>query len=1755
MSHLPDPQPPEQPPSPSRTRIYKVLVGIGTGLGTIAVLGTVAAVIWGDRFVNSQVLPRVEAEIEKTFERPVDLGDVKRLSLRGADLGRTILPPTETDATTATVETVEFRFDLRALLFQRTLKPHVVLISPDVNLVQAENGQWVELTLPEAVEEDPAVTLELQSIEVRDATVTASTLIQDPEAVVPRDPVRLEAVDAIAEFRGEDLQQVAFDVAGKLDEGRFKIQGEGELEQEAVKVNIQTNDLPTQGINILLPSLVGLAAGTLDTNLTIAAALDDTQTLNFNTVDLQGTARFRDGTVFFQDVPEPITEIRSQLRFKDQQVTLEETGLALGDVSLTAGGTVDLKEGFDLTAEIPAISLAQVQSLAEVELPVEARGVFQLDAQVTGAIETPRVRGQLTNVGAVQVDKVEIAAIATDFILTPEQFTLTELRMAPEEGGVILAEGQADITDLSNPQFQLTAEADLPTDAYARLYGVELPDQIILGDLSADIEAEGTLAEPSALAQWQLAGDASFPGSGEAVLENNLVTTSLEINPREGGTVTAQGQADIADLSNPQFQLMAQVDLPTDAYAQTYGVTLPEDTVIGTLTADVTAAGSLAAPTAFAEWQLSGESSFPGAGEVTLADNIVTVDNTRLAIASGMVSATAIARLADGDWQATVTTDQVPVGQFTPQAQGLLSANLRAAGNLNDLDLSTIQAAGDATISDALVRLTETSEPLLEHGDWTTAFEWQGDRIAIADFMAPGVQAEGTVGVDFTRAIPVGDLALDVLLREVDLRPFNSLAPATMREYGQLAGLTSFDGRLTGTLENPQLAGDVRLADLALNRLAFEPLAGTVDFSLAEGGEVDLRGDRDRIQLVVDEQLWPVSFEVRNQDFLATGRGEGRLIQAEISQFPLDKLDVQPVTDFGFGTVTGSVDATIEADLSDFNSPVASGTLTVTQPSLDPLAAQLLSADFSYADNTATLEQGELRLDNSQYLLTGNVALAPELQYDGELTIVEGRIEELVAIAETLDLRALGLIKSPIPTGTAADLDADSVGLPNASFAEQIQAFVEFVENQPDEVINAGNPVIPPLEDLSGGFSGSIALAGQGLDVSALTANFDLQGGDWEWGPYTPPNRFIIQGSVEETAIALEPVFITAGETNINLSGRGTLEELTGTLQVDDLPLQIAQAVYPLPVALAGDLDLITTFDGSLVNPLVAGEAVIVDAQVNQQPIDQIGTAFEYRNATLTLDGEAAIDPGDASATIEGTIPYGLPFPGAVEPRTDRIALKAVVPSDSFDLVNTLTEDQIRWESGRGEAIVQVGGTLSQPVVMGEANLRDGVVSTVFLDTPLTDIDGAVQFNLEQVRIQQLQANLDEGLIEVSGQIPFLLSGESVLELAQAKQVAPEDPSETQPGIAIALKQVPVDYSGILQAVFEGHIDITGALLEPTIGGLIEMGQGQIQATELLRQAGAIELPTQEETEGVNPYRADYLGNDALVFQEPELPTGFLDKVALQDFTLIFTDRLTVAGQPFYNITAIGDITVNGTIADLRPEGTIELDSGWINLFSTQFRLDSSAPNKATFTPENGLDPVVDVVLTARVQESDVTPTPPRVNGFAGSEINDSAANTSRTGQVQYVNVQAIAQGPASQLNDNISLTSNPRRSEEQIVALLGSGFASGLTSASLTQVGGFLGAGSLAGFGNNVAEALGLRSFSVFPTTDTSTESTAGIGIGMEASFGIGDRLGISVLQILNNGNPPQVGVQYRFTDQIELRGSSNLTDTEVRLEYKTEF
>ncbi len=253
MSNLPD-STPDQSPSPHPPhRVRSVLLSLGVGASVLTAAGIIVVAIWGDRIINTQVLPRLETTIEETIGRPIDLGEVEQLVFLGVRLGKTTVPPTEIDGSYLTVDAVDVTIDLRSLIFQRTLRPAAVLVRPDVFLEQGKDGKWLEFLLPEPADEESLVSLELQSVAVQDGRLRAATLIQDPEATVQRQAVQVENADIIAEFFGEEAQQFKFEASGEVASGRFDIDGEAHLAERVVNANVRAQDVAVAGVNLFFP--------------------------------------------------------------------------------------------------------------------------------------------------------------------------------------------------------------------------------------------------------------------------------------------------------------------------------------------------------------------------------------------------------------------------------------------------------------------------------------------------------------------------------------------------------------------------------------------------------------------------------------------------------------------------------------------------------------------------------------------------------------------------------------------------------------------------------------------------------------------------------------------------------------------------------------------------------------------------------------------------------------------------------------------------------------------------------------------------------------------------------------------------------------------------------------------------------------------------------------------------------------------------------------------------------------------------------------------------------------------------------------------------------------------------------------------------------------------------------------------------------------------------------------------------------------
>ncbi|MHC5718979.1 MAG: translocation/assembly module TamB domain-containing protein, partial [Nostoc sp.] len=233
----------------------------------------------------------------------------------------------------------------------------------------------------------------------------------------------------------------------------------------------------------------------------------------------------------------------------------------------------------------------------------------------------------------------------------------------------------------------------------------------------------------------------------------------------------------------------------------------------------------------------------------------------------------------------------------------------------------------------------------------------------------------------------------------------------------------------------------------------------------------------------------------------------------------------------------------------------------------------------------------------------------------------------------------------------------------------------------------------------------------------------------------------------------------------------------------------------------------------------------------------------------------------------------------------------------------------------------------------------------------------------------------------------------------------------------------------------------------------------------------------------------------------PNLPLEFANlKLILDKKIRVTTQSLlnfvpggAALSQPLLRFDAKGDLTINGTLAKPLPEGVIRLTGGRLSLFSTEFTLARGYEQTARFVPSQGLDPTLDVRLTAIVPEASARNTQ-ILESPLSAEVSDVSANN--FGTLRTVTVQARVNGPASKLGDSLELTSEPSRSRGEIVGLLGGSILSsfGQTDATqgLTNFASSTILGGLQGSITAIGQAVGFSEFRIYPTPSTNNNKAA---------------------------------------------------------------
>lgn len=1736
-------------------RRLRLLLLRRTGLVVALILltGIAAGIWWARRYIYNELAPLVATNLEQLLGRPVKLGRVESFSISSLRFASLNIPATATDSDQVSAKAVDVEFSLLPLILKRQLPLNVTLVQPNVYIQQDQDGRWVTAQV-KTEEGKGTIQTELQSLKIVDGNVELSPAVSPTR---PQGSVILKQVGGVANIAPGN-QEINYEIHGQMHRGgAVKIAGETQLKKQQTNLQVNGQNLLASDVSRLIELPIVLQAGRVDADLKVNLPAKLAE------IAITGTATPRQVTAQIQNIPQKFSNANGKLIFQGQTINLENLNTNLGTVPLIANGAVNLKTGFNLAAQIKPVSVQNVLASLKVKSPVVATGEVQANVNVRGSLQQPILSGTVKNTQPIQVDRVQLAGVSSDFRLiilnnTP-QIAVSNLKLVPTAGGAITGGGQGQLGGEVN--FNL-AVANVSGDVLAQSYGLNPP--INIGNVSAQAEITGTL--------------------GQQPLVMNI--SSLQVQPPVGGQIVGSGQVQLA----PQGQVLLDVqaeNLPGDAIAKTndaikIGAVNAKARIFGTL-GNLRTVAQLQAPAATypttaavviaqqgsdillprAVVNVAG-GTITGSGQVTgqrwqavvnaqqlqlrnfeqipsqfqgvlsnaalnlsgstasfQPEAIRATGRARLNVAGGTVKLSNI-NLDAGRWRTVADAAQIQLNRFSPQLQGRLNGNVQLAGTTAAFELADIRAAGQIRTSQGIAPL---SQPL------TAQFQWNGQEIIVQRATTPGLSASGAIAVQLpqTGTPEIAGLDLNVQAENFNLQNTNLPVPGNLA----LAGFLDFNGRVTGTPETPQATGNIRLRNLSVSNLVFDPvLTGKVNLQGGEGASLQLTGKQDKIAVYLNADYRPTSFLIQRDQAIATGKTEKDQLFINAQKFPialasgfLPNKSLQPLA----GELSGNL-------VVNLNNYAVAGDVAIIKPRVARAVADAFRGKFNYENGTVNFTDGQLRLGNSTIALSGSLQPGNNPEFQLQANIDQLRIQQLLQAVNIFGWQDLNTDLQPPKLAGADALNTTPVSLPNADLLTKLEYFSKFVAAttpRPQAEQTTAAP-IPPLSQLTGALSGTITASGS--LKSGLNAAFNLQGADWQWEQYAI-NQVTAQGNFADGILTLSPLSVGINQGKLAFAGQLGTEQLSGQLRVDSLPLSLLQPLLTqYPVDISGEVNAVANLQGSLTDPKVQGEISLANATLNQQPIQAAQAAFNYNNARVNFDTNLLLT-ATQPITITGSVPAPLPFV-TTPPDNNQINITANVNNQGLALLNLLTNNQVTWVDGQGQVNVNVQGTFNQPIIIGNATVNDATFGAAALSNPLTNVTGTVQFNGNTINVAGIQGNYNQGLVNVSGILPIF---------------TPE-PSIPDPLTISIQDQLNLQVPGLYTGGVGGNAIIRGTALKPQIGGEITLSDGQV-------------LIGKSVTDGVRSPNISR-GNNTTVSTPPNLPITFTDlRLILSDDVRVTTQPLlsflpegTTLSELLLSFDAQGDLTINGTLGKPLPEGVIRLTGGRVNLFATEFTLARGYEHTARFTPSQGLDPILDVRLVAFVPETSAT-TNRILESPLSAEISDAPVYNFRT--LRTVRVEARATGQASELTDNLELTSDPRRSRGEIVALLGGSILNyfgqtGDIGQGLTNLASSTVLGGLQGTITAIGQAIGFSEFRIFPTPATSQAArrSSVLDLSAEGVFNINRNLSVSLSRAITNNDAFRYNLLYRLNDEILVRGSTNLgDDSQLRVEYETRF
>ena len=1723
--------------------IYLALVSLGGGLS------------YGWYFLTQKLIPMVEKPVSNYLSRPVKLGKIEGISLTGIRLGKSSIETTDNENDFLIAEGVEISLNPLKLLAKK-VDLSITIINANGYLQQDKNNSWISLKLNKEKQNSSGWYFSVNNIEVKDSNLS----IKRNNYLLPN--LSTSSINKVEIPLGNisfEKNQLFFDVRGKLVNGNnIQVNGLHKFSQGEWLLKINSENLATNTLNDFLILPVDVNAGSVKGNVNLrflANKLDD----------IQGDISFNQVNVKLPNFVDDLKGSQGKVKFHNQVIKLENINTNLGLINTDVNGFIHNNHQLNIQANTtkPLEIKNVLSSLKLNNSNLVTKGKVEGKINIIGDIHKPKIEVDIVNAGVTEVNQIPLDKVTANLEIYNHQLKIKNLNLLPIIGGEVSAKGNINLLGKKDDSFSIDWQGkNIEGEKLASVYQQELP--INVGLISGNYNLSGNWQEFN---QAKLTGFSTVElGGGKANINN------LEINHDTwGGKVTLSG-VKLTQLPNIDCQKIGcdnsllngeflvsgsnnKIDVKNIDLKGNFDFNLAggrvnlEKTQIkeGNWQTLMTADNLL-----FSQLPLINLNSLPSQmkggkvnanldikGNLSQSEEINIQGKGKLNLPKGIININNFSLVKD-NFMAQTKTMNFPLDNMGNNFRGDVSSEITLRGNINNLTAENLNLDGDLVFSKGI---SVIKQPL------SANVSWDGKKLKVNQAISDGIQAKGIINYD-TAKQTVKDINLGIIAKAINLEKLSLPSSLDLLNY---QGLVDFKGNLQGNLSQPKLAGNVIVNNFQLANLTFTTLTGSLTNSVGEGLNLQLKSqnetEADKFYLQLDSNNQPQFIDLQRKTTKIKGIRDNENFNINAINIPLEKVTKNWLSylPFEIKQIGGNLSGEVNINLTnyDFTSP----NIIIEKPTVNNLQGDILITQLSSSEGVIKIEEGKLNHQKNEYLFNGELQpFGENPQLKAKLDIKEGDIQNFLSSWQIFELKDIATGIQPREYGKAKDLYLDKtlssppLALPNseektlssppsASLMNKetkplasIQGdensllntltFFRKIETQLKEIeISRINANLPPLENLQGKFRGSVDVNASGNE--GVKAEFDFRGNNWLWGKYTG-DSLQATGNYNNGLLTLLPVKIQSDNSILSLTGTFKPERISGEVKLSDFSVSQLKQIANLPDSLdiEGVINASIAISGSEEKPLARGNIDITNSSINGTKIDQTTASFGFRNSRIDFLANSNLTENTQPLTIIGSLPFQL-FPNSLKPDNNDFKLTLNLTQDGFGLLSIFSANQLNWLDGKGNINLDIQGKyyqarneITEIETQGIATLENGIIDgKILAGESITNINGEVLFNFSQLTIPNLTGNFSGGNIIIAGNLPLIENNFS------------------QDALNISVDNLALDINNLYQGNANGIISISNSAIAPEIGGKIKLYNGEIKVKEDV---------TNKENNNENQ-------------------KSILVMPSINNLQLILGENIIISQPPLLNLKAEGNIKINGNLNNLKPEGIISLNSGNLNLFTSQLKLANNYDNIAKFIPENGFIPYLDLQLEGRVTE---TSRYQLVDNSTPNEIQDISNSSLNTAQT--IRIKANVKGWSNNLTNNIELSSSPQRSQGEIISLLGGGFfnnfAEGDSNIGLANLASAAVIGSVQG---QLQKAFGFDQLRLFPTQILNPEKrTSSFALGGELGLDITDNLSISITKILTNEQDPQYSIRYRINDQTILRGSTDLQqDSRGVIEFQHRF